>query len=154
MENHMGKNIPKIIRLKELGVLNSHPDRVQVHWFRPDTFFDPNDIAQVKYEMLRLVQIDGLSKKEAATCFGISRPTLYQAEADFARDGLAGLMPQQRGPKEPHKLTEEIMSFVNTCRQEQTKINARQLAVLIQKKFGITIHPRSIERAIVRKKKQ
>lgn len=150
----MSKSTPKIIRLKKLALLNPHPERVQASWFQADTFFDPNDIVQVKYEMLRSVQIDGLSKVEAATCFGVSRPTLYQAAADFARSGLVGLIPQQRGPKKPHKLSEEVMTFIDSYQQGETKIRAHQLAGLIQKKLGITLHPRSIERAVIRKKKQ
>ena len=62
-----------------------------------DGFFDARDL--VKYEMLRQVSIEGAKKADAAALFGVSRPTLYQPEAAFAQQGLAGLLPQQRGPK-------------------------------------------------------
>ena len=55
-----------------------------------ERFFDARDLIQVKYEMLRHVSVDGASKADAAALFGMSRPTFYQAEAAFARDGLAG----------------------------------------------------------------
>ena len=65
-----------------------------------DGFFDARDL--VKYEMLRQVSIEGAKKADAAALFSVSRPTFYQPEAAFAQQGLAGLLPQQRGPKRPH----------------------------------------------------
>ena len=150
----MGKTNSKTTRLKQMGLLNPHPDRVLAPWFQSNTFFDSNDIAQVKYEMLRSVQIDGASKADAAALFGVSRPTYYQVESDYARDGLAGLMPRQRGPKGPHKLGTELMGFIETEQEIHGHLSAVRLAELILEKFGINVHPRSIERAITRKKKR
>ena len=150
----MSKSNSKVTRLKQMGLLNPHPERVNASWFQSNSFFDPHDIAQVKYEMLRSVQIDGASKADAATLFGVSRPTYYQAEADYVRDGLAGLMPRQRGPKGPHKLDTELMGFIETQQEMHGHLSAIRLAELILEKFGINVHPRSIERAITRKKKR
>lgn len=151
----MSKHTPKMTRLKQHGLLNPHPEGVQADWFQSDTFFDPHDIVQVKYEMLRLVQRDGASKSEAATRFGVSRPTFYHAETDFAREGLAGLMPRQRGPKGAHKLDGQLMRFIETQKQqEHGRLGAIRLAELIRERFGVSVHPRSIERAIARKKKR
>ena len=94
----MTKPQSKRERLRELGGLNPHPERIRAPWFRSGDFFDPHDLIQAKYEMLRHVQVDGASKAEAAALFGMSRPTFYQAEAAFASEGLAGLLPRQRGP--------------------------------------------------------
>lgn len=66
-------------RLRELGALNPHPDRIRAPWFRSRDFFVPDDLVQVKYEMLRHVRVDGASKAQAAALFGMSRPTFYQA---------------------------------------------------------------------------
>lgn len=150
----MSKSDPKTTRLKTLGVLNSHPERVQAPEFEVDTFFDPRDLVQVKYEMLRRVQVDGVSKVDAANLFGVSRPTYYQAETAYAREGLAGLLPRQRGPKGAHKLTPRLMRFIENHLAEHGPVGASQLAQLIQTEFGLTVHPRSIERALARKKKR
>ncbi|MHB1590930.1 MAG: helix-turn-helix domain-containing protein [Sulfuricella sp.] len=149
----MAKSDSKLERLRRLGVLNPHPQEVQAPWFQSGEFFDPHDLVQTKYEMLRHVQIDGASKAEAATLFGMSRPTFYQTEAAFARDGLAGLLPRQRGPKGAHKLTAEVMGFIDQRLQGDGSIHARALAQEIEAKLGLSVHPRSIERAIARKKK-
>jgi len=143
----------KADRLKALGGLNPHPERVRAPGFQPDTFFDPRDLVQVKYEMLRLVRVDGASKADAAALFGVSRPTLYQAEANFDREGLAGLLPRQRGPKGAHKLDATVMAFVETQLLEHGAIPARELARLVKARFNLSVHPRSIERAQRRKKK-
>ncbi|MCP4283799.1 MAG: helix-turn-helix domain containing protein [Gammaproteobacteria bacterium] len=150
----MTKPDPKAVRLKALGVLNPHPERVQTPAFLAEPFFDARDLVQVKYEMLRLVQVEGASKADTSTLFGVSRPTYYQAEAAYAREGLAGLLPRQRGPKGAHKLDGRVMDFIEAYLNEHGPAGARQLAPIIQAEFGLSVHPRSIERALARKKKR
>lgn len=140
--------------LDRQGALNRHPERVQASWFQADGFFDARDLVQVKYEMLRHVNTEGAKKAEAAELFGLSRPTYYQAEAAFAQQGLAGLLPQRRGPRSPHKLTAEVMTFIETKMMDEHPPAARALAQAIRTELGLSIHPRSIERALARKKKR
>jgi transposase len=149
----MSKPESKLERLRRLGMLNPHPQQIKALWFLSGEFFDPNDRVQAKYEMLRHVQVDGVSKVEAAALFGMSRPTFYQAEAAFAREGLAGLLPRSRGPKGAHKLTAEVMAFIEERLPSDGEMHARSLAQQIEAELGLSIHPRSIERAIMHKKK-
>jgi transposase len=144
----------KAERLKALRSLNRHPERVRAAWFQTGNFFDPEDLVQVKYEMLRHVKHEGASKAEAATLFGMSRPAFYQAEAALDREGLAGLLPQRRGPKGAHKLTAEVMRFIERRQTEDPQIHARALAREIKTALELSVHPRSIERALARKKKR
>jgi transposase len=143
----------KAERLKALKSLNRHPERVRAPWFQTGTFFDAEDLVQVKYEMLRHVSQDGASKADSAALFGLSRPAFYQAEAALDREGLAGLLPRQRGPKGAHKLTAQIMSFIERRQAENPEIHARALAREIKAQLKLSVHPRSIERALARKKK-
>lgn len=140
--------------LKALGALNAHPERVRAPWFQTSGFFDPRDLVQVKYEMLRQVHVEGLSKSEAAALFGLSRQTFYQVEGAFAHDGLAGLLPLQRGPKGAHKLTPEVMAFIEQRLAGDGRVHARALASQIHAQLGLAVHPRTIERAFARKKKR
>lgn len=151
-EDNMPKDT-KRERLRQIGALNPRPDAVRAHWFRESSFFDPLDLMQVKYEMLRHVQKDDANKAEAATLFGLSRPTYYQAEAAYERDGMAGLLPRTRGPKSAHKLTDEVMKLIEEHLSTGGALPARSLAALVQSRLGVSVHPRSIERAIARKKK-
>ncbi len=143
----------KTERLKQQGALNRHPERVRAPWFLSDRFFDARDLVQVKYEMLRHVRVEGAEKTEAAALFGLSRPTYYQAEVDFAREGLAGLLARPRGPKSAHKLTPRVMAFIERRLAGEAPPGARALASEIHSEFGLRVHPRSIERALARKKK-
>jgi len=45
--------------LRQQGVLNPRSQDVQHELFQNSNFFDPKDLVQVKYEMLRQVGIDG-----------------------------------------------------------------------------------------------
>ena len=150
----MPKPATKLDRLREAGILNAQPKRVQADWFQPGGFFDANDLVQVKYEMLRHARQDGVTKAEAASLFGLSRPTFYQAEAAFERNGVAGLLPQPRGPKSAHKLTPEVMGVIESHHTGSGSMHAREMAKLVHTQLGVKVHPRSIERAIARKKKR
>jgi transposase len=150
----MTRRGPKAERLKALHLLNRHPERVRAAWFASGNFFDSQDLVQVKYEMLRHVSHEGASKADAAELFGFSRPAFYQAEAALAREGLPGLLPQRRGPKGAHKLTAEVMAFIERRQGEDPEVYARALAREIKKELNLSVHPRSIERALARKKKR
>lgn len=150
----MVKRPTKIDRLREMGMLNPRPERVRAPWFEAADFFDAHDLLQVKYEMLRHAREGGVTKAQAAQLFGVSRPTFYQAEAAFEQGGLVGLLPRPRGPKSAHKLNSEVMSLIHDHHREGEPIQARSLVQLVQQRLGVTVHPRSIERALARKKKR
>ena len=44
--------------LRQQGVLNPHPEKVAEPLFHGSEFFDPRDLVQVKYEMLRRVRVE------------------------------------------------------------------------------------------------
>ena len=52
--------------LAEDGALNPAPEKVGDPKFQEGGFFDPRDIVQVKYEMLRRVAVDRVSVTEAS----------------------------------------------------------------------------------------
>jgi len=138
--------------LAEDGALNPTPEKVGDPKFQDDGFFDPRDIVQVKYEMLRRVSVDKATVTEASDEYGVSRPTFYQARADFEGAGLAGLVPKKRGPRGPHKLQGEVLAFLKAQVDPGKPIRARELTDRVRAKFGIDVHPRTIERALGLKK--
>ena len=144
----------KQLALRQEGTLNPHPEQVTDELFLTNQFFDARDLVQVKYEMLRRVQCDGQPISRAAAAFGFSRPSFYQAKATFQQGGLPALMPHKRGPKQAHKLTSEVLAFVRQLRQENPSGRPADLAARIQEKYGIAVHPRSIERALMHSKKK
>lgn len=134
--------------LAEDSTLNPAPEKVGDPRFQEDGFFDPRDIVQVKYEMLRRVSVDKLSVTEASDEYGVSRPTFYQARADFEDAGVAGLVPRKRGPRGPHKLQGEVLAFLKEQVAPGEPIRARELTDRLRAKFGLDVHPRTIERAL------
>src|SRR5438445_12404638 len=98
----------KIAALRQQGVLNLWPQTVIDRSFQDSDFFDRHDLVQVKYEMLRRVRVDGWSISGAAASFGFSRLTFYQAQAAYIAAGLPGLIPQRPGPRQAHKLPEDV----------------------------------------------
>jgi transposase len=144
----------KLKALREQSSLHPHPAAVTDALFQHNVFFDPRDVVQVKYEMLRRVEIDQASVSEAAAAFGFSRPSFYQAHAVFTQQGLAGLIPRKRGPRQAHKLTPEVIAFVAELRLAEPALGAAELAQRVHRHFGLSVHPRSIERRLRGTKKK
>jgi transposase len=145
---------PKSRALQQEGSRHPHPEHVTDEMFLTHEFFDPRDLVQVKYEMLRRVQSEGQAVSQSAARFGFSRPSFYQAQAAFQQGGLPALMPQKRGPKKAHKLTAEVVAFLRQSQQEDPSLRPAALASLVQDKYGVTVHRRSIERALTRSQKK
>ncbi|MCP5020510.1 MAG: helix-turn-helix domain-containing protein [bacterium] len=139
--------------LRHRNALHPHPERVTSELFTSGVFFDPHDAVQVKYEMLRRVRVDGLSVTRAVKEHGYTRPTYYEAKKAVERDGIAGLLPAKRGPHSSHKLSKEVMAYVGELRSASPSLVARELVKATSKRFGIKVHPRSVERALDREKK-
>jgi transposase len=144
----------KLRSLREHGALNPRPQAVTDDLFATSEFFDPRDLVQVKYEMLRRVDKDGQSVTEAAAKFGFSRPSFYQAQSALAQRGLAGLIPLKRGPKQARKLSAAVLEFIRQARQDDPSLSARDLTSRIHERFGVTVHPRTIERGLARDQKK
>jgi transposase len=144
----------KLKALQQHASLNPHPKAVIDPLFRENDFFDPRDLVQVKYEMLRRVRVEGWSVRQASSDFGFSRPSFYQAQAAFTQEGLPGLVPRKRGPRQAHKLTGEVLTFLLQAKNEQPALGAAALARLLEQEFGLRLHPRTIERGLERQRKK
>jgi transposase len=153
MAGHNGSDA-KLTALREQGTLYPHAKAVSDELFRTKEWFDPRDLVQVKYEMLRRVRLEDQSVIQAATAFGFSRLSYYQARAAFEERGLAGLVPRKRGPHGPHKLTEKVLNFLKQAQLEDASLRASEMARRVAKRFGIEVHPRTIERALAGREKK
>lgn len=145
---------PKTEALQHTGTLNPHPERVRDKLFAENEFFDPRDLLQVKYEMLRRRQVEGEAVTAVAAAFGFSRPSVYHALRAFEQEGLFGLVPQRRGPKQAHKLTGPVVAFIEDALRSGESLSMMDLAPMVEEEFGIRVHRRSIERALARQRKK
>jgi transposase len=139
--------------LRQQGALHPNPEAVQDEAFRRGEFFDPRDVVQVRYEMLRRHQVDGQAVTEVSAAFGVSRQAFYTTEAAFGDMGISGLLPRRRGPKHAHKCTDEILDFVEQWRADPSN-EGGNVTKAVRKRFRVSINPRSIERALMRRKKK
>lgn len=138
--------------LQRLGARNPKPDSVQDELFLREEFFDPRDMVQVKYEMLRRVHVEGRAVADSASAFGFSRPSFYRIQDAYESQGLPGLLPRQRGPRGPHKASAEIREFLLQLVAEEPELRPDDLAKRVQERFEVTLHPRTILRALDSKK--
>ena len=143
---------PKEKTLREYGALNTHP--VTDALFKNNEFFDPRDLVQVKYEMLRKVHKENQPISHAAASFGFSRPSFYKTMNDFQREGIAGLLPRKRGPQGGHKLTQEVLEFIEEILAMDKPMSIPALLDEVEKRFGVRVHRRSLERARRRREKK
>ena len=143
---------PKLQSLANTRTQNPHPEKVRDELFKSNEFFDPRDLMQVKYEMLRRVEEDGWSISRASSTFGFSRPSFYEAKSDFEHAGLAGFIPERRGPRAPHKISAEVSQLIENLKLEE-KIAMPEIIRRIKDRFGLDVHRRTVERAVSKLKK-
>jgi transposase len=149
-----GQTSRKRDALRRYGCLNPRPEGVRQELFRTQEFFDPNDLLQVKYEMLRQVQVEDSSVARAAAEFGFSRPSFYETQGAFEKSGLVGLIPQRRGPRRAHKLTAEVVEFLRAAKKDDPTLSAAALRDRLWSERRLRVHRRSIERALTRGQKK
>ena len=154
MAGQQGRQDPKEAALAQARCLNPHPEQVTDEAFLAEEFFDARDMVQVKYEMVRRVTVDGAPVTAAAAAFGYSRPSYYQAAAALAESGLDGLVPARPGPRGGHKLTGEILTWAEQQLAADPGLRPASLAGPIAAEFGVRVHPRSVERALARRRER
>jgi transposase len=145
---------PKAVALRTAGALHPHPDVVQDALFVGSAFFDPRDRVQVKYEMLRRQQVEGQPVTAVAAAFGVSRQAFYTTQTAFTAQGLPGLLPRPRGPQRAHKCTPAILAFARQWRVAHPTAPAADGAAAVHAQFGVTLHPRTLVRALARPEKK
>jgi len=141
---------PKVEALRAERTLNPRPEAVSDETFAGSEFLDARDLVQVKYEMVRRVRVDGDTVSGSAAAFGFSRPSFYEAAAAIDAGGLGALVPARPGPRRAHKLSEEVVGFLRERLDAEPGLRASELVGMVEERFGISVHPRSIERALAR----
>lgn len=145
----------KVAALHSARALHAHPETVRDPAFTSgDPFFDARDLLQVKYEMLRRVHREGHAVSTTAAAFGFSRPSFYAAQAAWQAAGVPGLLSARPGPRRGHKLTPDVVAFLRDYQTQHPTVRSAQLVAVLHARFGLRVHPRSIERALDPKRKK
>ena len=134
--------------LEKEGLLNPRPERVTHPLFLSLDFFDPLDLPQVKYELLRAARADDYSVAEACTLFGFSREYFYRLERTFMENGYVALIGSTRGRRPLIALNQEIANFVVHRKLEQPKLSGEELRKEILMLFKVDCSRRTVERIV------
>lgn len=134
------------------GTYNRNHEKVRDARFIGDDFYDPMDIVQVKYEMIKGVVRDGKSVTDAADGFGFSRTAYYSIKGAFDKQGVSGLIPEKPGPKRPHKLTPEFQMQIDDYLASKSGASSAELAAIVNRNNGVSISKRTVERYRAKKK--
>lgn len=134
------------VLLQRARCLHQHPERVQDEYFtnQPE-FFDPKDIVQVKYELLRRCEVEGKEVASACQDFGFSRTTYYKTHQAFFHGGLPHLMGKSRGRPHPIKLTEKVQGFLIAEKARNNKLSAREAAKMLKERYQVQLTERMIQ---------
>jgi len=146
------KSDPKTLELRRTGTIHPHPGSVTDALFQENPFFDPRDLLQVRYEMTAPAQGRGSLDGRRGCYLRVSRPTVYQAQAAFQQAGLGRLLRKRRVRKQGHKLSVEVIEYVRALRTAGPHLTTAACLQAVQERFGITVHRRSLERALGSKK--
>lgn len=143
----MGKNDV----LKENGTYNLNYAGVTAPHFHKGIFFDPHDLIQVKYEMLRSVETGGCTVTQASQQYGLSRESFYNTRSAYETGGLQALVPKKTGPKGAYKLTEKGRDFIDHYQAEHPGASALEINNRMKENTGIRVHKRTVERYLSKK---
>jgi transposase len=143
---------PKEEALRAARALNPRPASVTDATFATSEFLDPRDLVQVRYEMVRRVRVEGQSVAGTAASFGLSRPSWYATAAALDEGGLPALVRARPGPRRAHKLTDDVMTFLEATVEAEPGLRSAELARRVEESFGVSVHPRSVERALEKRR--
>ena len=138
----------KLASLQQFRACHPHPELIRHPLFLHHPFFDPYDLVQVRYEMVRQVEVERASPSQVVRDFGCSRTTWYALHASFQSAGLAGLLPLRPGPHGGSKVTAEVLALLDDTRRLFPAHTPGSLATSLATEYGIRVHPRTIRRAL------
>ena len=141
-------NTNKIEFLKKEGMINPKPDRITHPLFQTNDFFDPLDLPQVRYELLRMARAEEHSVAEACNLFGFSREYFYRLEHDFMSQGYVGLLCSPRGRRPLIALNQEIVNFVIHRKMSDPHLTGEDLRKELKSVYQVECSRRTVERII------
>jgi transposase len=137
--------------MKTNGTYNQKHAKVIAPQFHQGIFFDPHDLIQVKYEMLRSVETGESTVTQAAGQYGLSRETYYHVKSAYELGGIEALIPRKTGPKGAHKLTEKGEDFIDRYRGDHPSASVSEINNRMTETVGINVHNRTISRYLQKK---
>ncbi len=144
--------------LQELRAWNPNAAGVKAPLFASHPFFDPEDKAQVKYEMLRRREVDTAPLEVTCYEFGFTRESYRHILERFRSDGMGGLFEHKRGRRKPLKANDEVRRLLRNEHTRDPSLGPEELARHCQERIGVSLSRRTVYRVLAdegeRKKKR
>lgn len=134
--------------LRKEGLINPKPERVCYKHFESNDFFDPMDLPQVRYEMIRTARVENISVANACRLFGFSREYFYKLERKFMEHGFVALLGSQKGRRPLIALNNEIVNFIIHRKVDNPNLSGEDLRKEILKIHKLDCSRRTVERII------
>src|ERR1035437_5946621 len=78
--------------------------------------WEAGDDASRRLAAVQLAALEAATEKRVAAGFGPGAVTVWRWADAYRRDGLAGLLPEPKGPRGPSKLTPELTAEIRELR--------------------------------------
>lgn len=134
--------------LEKEGLLNPKPERVTHPLFQTLPFFDPLDLPQVRYEMLRTARVEQVSVAQASKLFGFSRDYFYKLERPFMARGYVALLGAPMGRRPLIALNQEIVDHIVHRIISQPTVSSEELRQEILRLYKVDCSRRTVERVV------
>lgn len=139
---------PKTKFLRKEGLITPKPERVTHSLFQTHEFFDPLDLPQVRYEMLRAARVEHATVSDACRLFGFSREYFYRLERDFMARGYVGLLGSSRGRRPLIALNQDLVNFIIHRKMTEPNLTGEDLRKELKTTYQVECSRRTVERII------
>lgn len=134
--------------LQKEGLINPKPERVNYELFESNVFFDPLDLPQVRYEMIRTARVDNISVAKVCRLFGFSREYFYKLERNFMDRGFVALVGSPKGRRPIIGLNNEILNFIIHRKINNPTLSGEEIRKEILQLYKLDCSRRTVERVI------
>jgi transposase len=134
--------------LEHEGLLNPKPQRIAHPLFETIDFFDPLDLPQVRYEMIRAARAEKNTVAEACKLFGFSREYFYKLERAFMARGYVALLGSTMGRRPIIALNQEVVNFIVHRKIEENQLSGENLRQEIKRLYNVDCSRRTVERIV------
>ncbi len=93
-------------------------------WGMVTSCWEPGDVAGRRLAAVMLVAAGAATQVEVAAGFGVDDATLRRWSRAWESEGVAGLVPEPKGPRRRSRLTDEVISKVRALRAEGASLAA------------------------------
>ena len=138
-------------RLKESNTYNPKSDMITASIFANNQLMDPKDLLQVRYELVRAIKCESKPIREICSEYGVSVSTARRYAEDLKKGGLIALVPEQKGPSGPTKLTKEASDFIDAYRKKNPESSGGKIHSALESKLHTGVSKRTVERYLSKK---